>query len=102
MIIFNTTFHVEESIHNEFIEYMLQIYIPICTKSGLLNSPRLARIFGKEEDEGISYAMEFTAKDLFTFEKWNKEESGNIYTLLMDNFKEKIIGFSTVMQTIEY
>jgi len=102
MIIFNTTFHVEEAIHNEFIEYMLKIFIPKCTKSGLISSPRLAKIFGKDEDEGISYAMEFIAKDLFTLERWNKEESGDIYAQLMDNFKEKIIGFSTVMQTVDY
>lgn len=102
MIVFNTTFHVEEDIHQEFVEYMLQHFIPMSTKSGLLTSPRLSRVFGKEEDEGLSFAMEFQVVDTFTLEQWNKEESGVIYAPLLEKFKEKMVGFSTVMQTIEY
>lgn len=103
MIVFNTTFHVEEEIHEEFVEYMLQHFIPMSTKSGLLTSPRLSRVFGKEEEEaGHSFAMEFQTADLIALEQWNKEESGRVYAPLLERFKEKMVGFSTVMQTIEY
>lgn len=102
MIVFNTTFHVEEEVHEDFIEYMLQHFIPMSTKSGLLTSPRLSRVFGKEEDEGLSFAMEFQVADVATLEQWNKQESGDIYAPLLMKFKEKMVGFSTVMQTIEY
>ncbi|WP_298647311.1 DUF4286 family protein [uncultured Proteiniphilum sp.] len=100
MIVFNTTFHVEEEIHEEFIEYMLQRFIPMSIQSGLLSSPRLSRIFGKEEEEGLSFAMEFLVSDLAALERWNSEESGAIYAPLLERFKEKMAGFSTVMQTI--
>jgi hypothetical protein len=102
MIVFNTTFHVEKEIQEDFVEYMLQYFIPMSTKSGLLMSPRLARVFGKEEDEGHSYAMEFIAADIVTLERWNADESQAIYAPLLEKFKEKLIGFSTIMQTIEY
>lgn len=102
MIVFNTTFHVAEEIHEAFIEYMLQRFIPMSTKSGLLTSPRLARIFGKEDDEGHSYAMEFIAADIVALERWNADESETVYAPLLDKFMEKLIGFSTIMQTIEY
>lgn len=102
MIVFNTTFHVAQEIHEAFIEYMLQRFIPMSTKSGLLSSPRLARVFGKEDDEGHSYAMEFVAADIVALEQWNADESETVYAPLLDKFKEKLIGFSTIMQTIEY
>ncbi|HBG40809.1 MAG TPA: hypothetical protein DDZ96_02150 [Porphyromonadaceae bacterium] len=102
MIVFNTTFHVEEEVHEDFIEYMLQIFIPHSTRSGLLTSPRLARVMGKEEDEGYSYAMEFTASGIAELDRWNAEESTFIYTPLLHKFKEKIAGFSTVMLTVDY
>ncbi len=101
MIGFNTTFHVDETLHEEFIAYMLQHFIPMSTKSGLLRSPRLARVFGKEGEEGHSYAMEFTTATLVTLEQWNAEESNGVYAPLLEKFKEKLAGFSTVMQTIE-
>ena len=102
MIVFNTTFHVDEAIQDDFIEYMLQEFIPMSTKSGLLTYPRLARIFGKEEDEGLSFAMEFKVADIVAMEKWNAEESKNVFNPLMERFKDKLIGFSTLMQTIDY
>lgn len=102
MIVFNTTFHVEESLKEDFIEFMLQKFIPASTKSGILKSPRLAQVFGSQPDEGLSFAMEFTVSDLIALEKWNTEESNIVYTPLLNEFKEKIIGFSTVMQTIDY
>ena len=102
MIVFNTTFHVDEAIQDDFIEYMVHVFIPMSTRSGLLSSPRLARIFGKEEDEGLSFAMEFQVADIVVMEKWNAEESKNVFNPLMERFKEKLIGFSTLMQTIDY
>ncbi len=102
MIVFNTTFHVEKEIQEDFVEYMLQHYIPMCTRSGLLTSPRLARVYGKEEDEGHSYAMEFTVADIVALERWNANESQAIHAPLLEKFKEKLIGFSTIMQTVEY
>ncbi|NLX67491.1 MAG: DUF4286 family protein [Bacteroidales bacterium] len=102
MIVFNTTFHVDAEIHEEFVEYMLQHFIPMSTKSGLLRSPRLSRVFGREEEAGHSFAMEFQVANIDTLEYWNKEESGVVYTPLLEKFKEKMVGFSTIMQTIEY
>lgn len=102
MIVFNTTFHVDEGIHEEFIEYMLQKFIPMATRSGLLTSPRLARVFGKEGDEGYSYAMEFVATDIVALERWNTNESQAVHAPLLEMFKEKLIGFSTIMQTVDY
>ena len=102
MIVFNTTFHVDEAIQDDFIEYMVHVFIPMSTRSGLLSSPRLARIFGKEEDEGLSFAMEFEVADIVMMEKWNAEESKYVFNPLMVMFKEKVIGFSTLMQTIDY
>ena len=102
MIVFNTTFHVEAALQEEFVEYMLAVFIPGATRSGLLTSPRLARVFGEEGGEGHSYAMEFTAVDLAALERWNSKESQQVVTPLLEKFKEKVVGFSTVMQTISY
>ena len=101
MIVLNTTFHVEEDIHEEFVAYMFQQFIPMSTKSGLLTSPRFSRVFGREDEPGHSFAMEFLVSDPEVLERWNREESGGVYTPLLERFKEKVAGFSTVMQTIE-
>ena len=100
MIIYNTTFHIEECIQQDFIEYIRQNVIPQATKSGLLTSPRFSRIFDEHEEKGFSYALEFSTESIEKLEQWNKTESAVIFTPLMKKFKDKMVGFSTVMQTI--
>ena len=100
MIIFNTTFHIDETLQDEFIEYILQEFIPMSTKSGILTS-RFARIYGSNKDEGLSFAMEFQVETIELLEKWNREESNYVYNLLMDKFKEKLGLFYCIL-TIDY
>jgi hypothetical protein len=102
MIIYNTTFHIEECIQQDFIEYIRQNVIPQATKSGLLTSPRFSRIFGEEEEKGFSYALEFATESVSTLEKWNKAESTAVITPLIEKFGDKVVGFSTVMQVVGY
>lgn len=102
MIVFNTTFNVERSLKDEFIEYMLQKFIPDSTRSGILKNARLAQVFGSNEEEGLSFALEFTISNVIALEKWNSEESNAVYAPLLNKFKEKITGFSTLLQVIEY
>ncbi len=102
MIVFNTTFHIDKTLQKEFVEYMLQKFIPMSTKSGILTSARLARVFGSNEDEDLSYAMEFKVSDIERLERWRREESKEVYDPLIKKFKDKLIGFSTVMQTIDH
>lgn len=101
MIVFNTTFHVDENIQEDFIEYMLKEFIPMSTESGLLTYPRLAKVFGMNEDEGASFAMEFQVADIEVLDRWKSEESNKVFNLLMERFEDKMIGFSTLMQTID-
>ena len=100
MIIYNTTFHIEECIQQDFIDYISQNVIPQATKSGLLTSPRFSRIFGEHEEKGFSYALEFATESISTLEQWNKTESATIIAPLVEKFKDKVVGFSTVMQVI--
>ena len=100
MIIYNTTFHIEECIQQDFIDYIRQHLIPQATKSGLLASPRFSRIFGEHEEQGFSYALEFATESISTLEQWNKTETATIIAPLVEKFKDKVVGFSTVMQVI--
>jgi len=100
MIIYNTTFHIEACIQQEFVEYILQHLIPQATKSGLFTSPRFSRIFGELEEAGFSYALEFTTESIEKLEQWNKTESATVTTPLIEKFKDKVVGFSTIMQVV--
>lgn len=101
MIIFNTTYHLEQDVHDEAIEFLKKTYVPRAIASALLYSPRLSRIYVQYEENGASYALTFRVKDMETLDKWMDTEGVVLDSELKDRFGERVIGFSTLLQRIE-
>lgn len=100
MLIFNTTFHLDDSIHNECVSYLKEIYIPRSLVDGLLEQPSLARIESRHEEGGVSYALQFKTKDMDALNKWAAKVGSLIQKGLTDKFGNKVSGFSTLMEEI--
>ena len=56
MIIFNTTFHVEDDVLNDYIGFMKETYIVRAAGSGFLHEPRFARIHAQHEETVIHFS----------------------------------------------
>lgn len=100
MIVFNTTYHVDDRIHDEVIEYFKKEFIPQAIETGLLREPRLFLIHAQYEENGKSYSLQFRAKDLETLEQWMEEESPILQADLFKRFGEKACGFMTLLEEI--
>ena len=77
MLIYNTTYQVEEGQEDNFLIWIKEFYLPEVEKNGLLRAPRLVRVLSHRE-EGV---------------RLNEE--------LLKIFKDKVVGFPTLMEVIE-
>lgn len=100
MIIFNTTLHIDDSIHDECIEYLRNIYIPKALSSNLIISPSLSRIEKQYEDSGVSYALQFKADDKEILNKWAEITGEILQQELVDKYGQKVTGFVTLLEEI--
>ena len=50
MLIYNTTYHVEEGQEKYFLTWMQEFYLPEVEKHGALYAPRIARILSHIEE----------------------------------------------------
>ena len=85
MLIYNTTFQVDDAIHDNFLIWIKEFYIPEVQKHGTLKAPRICRILSHRED-GSSYSLQWGVR-------LNDE--------LTKIFKDKVIGFPTLMEIVE-
>ena len=100
MLIFNTTFHLDDSILDECLAYLKEKFIPQALTGNLLEQPCLARIERQHEEHGVSYALQFKAKDMDTLDKWAREIGEPLQEDLYNKFGNKISGFVTLMEEI--
>ncbi len=101
MIIFNTTFHVEDDVLNDYIGFMKETYIVKATGSGFLHEPRFARIHAQHEESGSSYSLQFKVKNVDTLNHWFSTEGQILQDELTTRFGDKAVGFVTLLEEIE-
>ena len=94
MLIYNTTYHVEEGEDKNFLIWMQEHYLPEVEKNGTLYAPRIARILSHIEEGSICYSVQFEVENSAKLHRWQLNEE------LLNIFKDKVIGFPTLMEVI--
>lgn len=101
MIIFNTTFHVEDDICEDYLQFMKDVYVVQASNSGFLHEPRFARIHSQHEESGTSYSLQFKVKNVDTLNHWYSTEGQELQKKLTERFENKALGFVTLLEEIE-
>lgn len=101
MLIVNTTYQVSEDCQNEWIFWVKHEYIPEVTKTAMLVNPRFFRLLVENEPGNESYALQFEVEDVDTLENWFLRYGTEMQTTMSNRFQEKVMGFTTMMETIE-
>lgn len=100
MIIFNTTFHVEENVCDDYINFIKEVYIIRAVSSGFMHEPRFARIHAQHEESGSSYSLQFKVKNVDTLNHWYAIEGEALQKEITDRFGNKALGFVTLLEEI--
>ena len=100
MLIYNTTFHTEDDVHDHFLIWLRESYIPEVEKYGILKLPRLCRVLS-HHDEGTSYSLQWEVDDSTCLHRWHLDQGKTFNEELTRMFGNKVIGFPTLMEVVE-
>ena len=100
MLIYNTTFQVDDEIHDNFLIWIKECYIPEIKKHGALKSPRICRVLSHRED-GTSYSLQWEVESSGVLHRWHLEQGAKLNGELSKIFKDKVVGFPTLMEVME-
>ncbi|MDR0430114.1 MAG: DUF4286 family protein [Tannerellaceae bacterium] len=101
MIVYNTTFHIDNDILDATLSYLKKTYIPKAIESGLLHSPCLHKVL-HTADNGENYAIQFRTKNIDTLNYWLEKEGKTLHQSLLNLFGSKIAGFTTLLEEINW
>ena len=98
MLIYNTTYHVEEGQEKYFLTWMQEFYLPEVEKHGALYAPRIARILSHIEEGSVCYSVQFEVENSAKLHHWH--QTGNLrpthHQLMIQHFLTiKIVVLST-------
>lgn len=100
MLIYNTTFQVDDSVHDNFLIWIKEFYIPEVEQNGTLKSPRICKVLSHRE-EGSSYSLQWEVENSGLLHRWHMEQGVKLNEELSKLFDNKVIGFPTLMEVVE-
>lgn len=100
MLIYNTTFHAEERVHDNFLIWLKESYIPETESGNILSAPRLCRILS-HHDEGFVYSLQWNVESSAMLHRWHTTQGVKFNEELQKIFGDKVTGFPTLMEAIE-
>lgn len=99
MIVFNTTYLVSEEVHDKWIERIAGVFIPTMVSTGIFSNPRLYKVL-VNENEGITYSLQFSVQDGSDLKKCEEEYNEMLETSMRQVFGESVLFFTTLLDEI--
>lgn len=101
MFIYNTTYHVEAEVEDNFLIWLREVYIPDVEKSGMLHNPRLCRVLSHREEGSASISLQWEVESSAVLHRWHIEYGVKLNEQLTAIFKDKIIGIPTLLEVMK-
>lgn len=100
MIIFNDTVIVEESVHQQWLKWMQEVYIPKVMETGHFKSYQILSVIDSP-NEGVTYCIQYNAENLGDFNQFYTKHLHQLQALHNNEFKDRFVIFNTLMRTVE-
>ena len=101
MLIYNTTFQVSMDDVQNLVIYLHEKYMPEATKSGIMKNARMCRILSHRDNESECFSVQFEVENTAQLHKWYSTDGTQLNNEMMKLFKNKVVGFPTMMEVIE-
>ena len=99
-ILYNVTFKISEDFLDEWLEWARSAYVGMHMDGDTFSTFKILRILGDDTEHGSSYAVQFIAESLVSFQRFAGSTALTIQTEQRIFCGEKALGFSTIMEII--
>ena len=99
MYIYNVTLSIDQSIHDEWLQWIQQ-HIPEVLATGKFVSAKLTQVLVEEEMDGITYSVQYRAKTREDLDNYYKEDADRLRTDGMRKFADKMLAFRTELKIV--
>lgn len=99
MYIYNVTINIDESAHDEWLQWMQAEHIPAMLDTGKFSKALMTRVLVDEEMGGITYSVQYRTDSLETLQKYYKENAPSLRAQSKP-FEGKFVAFRTELQVV--
>ncbi len=99
MYIYNVTINIDESIHDQWLDWMKTEHIPAMINTGKFSKALMTKVNVEEKMDGATYSVQFRTDSKETLKKFYKEDSFRMRAQ-SKQFEGKFVVFRTELEII--
>lgn len=100
MLLLNTTFYVEQSLSETFVNWAKTVYAPAMLQSAGLSSPLLSRLMIEVEEGMEGYAFQVQCASPEAASEWHDGIGAELRDTFAAAHTNKVLHFTTYMEVI--
>ena len=100
MFIYNVTVKIESRRSGEWLKWMKEEHIPQVMSTGCFTENRVCRIVDDGETDGVTFAVQYTAKTLDDYLDYKSNYAPALQTTHNEKFKDDFVAFRTLMEVL--
>lgn len=100
MIVYNVTVNIDDSVHEEWLDWMKNKHIPDVVSTGCFTQGKIYRIMVQEQ-QGVSYSIQYTAVSMEEIQRYMKNFAPDLQREHTAKYKDKFTAFRTLLEEVE-
>jgi hypothetical protein len=101
MIIYNVTVNIDNTVHDEWLQWMKDVHIPDVMNTGMFTENRILKILGDEESGGTTYSIQYTCKSMNEFRQYEELFAPALRAEVNQKYKDKFVAFRTLLEVVK-
>jgi hypothetical protein len=99
MFVYNVTVSIDESVKEEWLNWMKNVHVPDVMSTGLFTESRILKVLS-EEDQGNTFSFQYTFIKMEDYNKYKREFAPKLQKDVADKYAGKFAAFRTLLEVI--
>jgi Domain of unknown function (DUF4286) len=100
MLVYNITTKVSHPIANAWLLWQQEEHMPEIMGTGLFTSNRLFRLLEQDDQEGVTYVIQYTTKTMKDYQHYTNSYAPALRKKAFEKWGDQFISFRSVLEVI--
>jgi hypothetical protein len=102
MIIYNVTVIIDDTVREEWLNWMKTKHIPEVLETGCFMEHRMSKILSGEQDGGTSYSIQYLCESHSKYDEYQEKFAPALQDDHTQKYAGKFGAFRTIMEVVDH